>query len=296
MWKSRNPFIEDPKIGNLEKKVAPTAEERTLRRKKEIKKRVWFYGILFALIYGGLWYQPYEIDVIPRKLPNPNPRIDPDSKDLFSKGVKVLVVTAHPDDSEFFIGGLLSKLSKTGAEMNQVICTDGDKGYYFFFTDAAKNRVTRREEALNASHAWNGKSVTFLGYPDRFLHANNEVVAKISDAIIKFRPQYILAFDGDYPPRTSHQDHRRSGDAVKIAVEKTHIAKWLMLFSTIAPNYVADITDYWESQKKLLQIHRSQFYGKHLGGVENMIEHSAEKDGELGGYEMGEGFRCIRLR
>jgi LmbE family N-acetylglucosaminyl deacetylase len=135
-----------------------------------------------------------------------------------------------------------------------------------------------------------------LGYPDRFLHPNEDVIAKISEEIERVKPDYILAFDGQYPPRASHQDHRRSGDATKIAAERTHVAKWLLMFQTIAPNYVVDITDLWEDQKRLLTIHQSQFYGGHLEGVENMIAYSAEKDGALIGVDMGEGLRCIKLK
>src|SRR5471030_2111289 len=146
---------------------APTPEEIALRRKKLVRFRLWFYGIFFGIIYGFLWIQPYEIDFIPRKLPTPNPMIDPDSKMLFARGTKVLVVTAHPDDSEFFAGGLLTKLDRSGAELHQVICTDGDKAYYLFFTDAENNRVVRRQEAAKAAAAWHAKSLELLGYPDR---------------------------------------------------------------------------------------------------------------------------------
>jgi len=275
---------------------APTPEEKARRRKRRMKFRLWFYGTLITLIYGFLWYQPYEIDLVQRTPPIPNPMIDPDSKALFAKGTKVLVVTAHPDDSEFFIGGLLTKLSRSGAELHQVICTDGDKGYYLFLTNAAQNRIVRRQEATNAANAWHAISLVFLGYPDRFLHPNEDVIAKISAEIERIKPDYILTFDGKYPPRASHQDHRRAGDATRIAAERTHIAKWLMMFQTIAANYVVDISDLWEDQKKLLTIHKSQFYGKHLEGVENMISYSAEKDGALAGYEMGEGLHCVKLR
>jgi LmbE family N-acetylglucosaminyl deacetylase len=275
---------------------APTAEEKARKRKKRIKFRLWFYGTFFTLIYGFMWIQPYEIDIIPRKLPVPNPMIDPDSRKLFAKGTKVLVVTAHPDDSEFFIGGLLTKLDRSGAELHQVICTDGDKGYYLFFTNAARNRVVRRQEAATAARAWHAKSLLLLGYPDRFLHANADVIAKISAEINRIKPDYILTFDGQYPPRASHQDHRRAGDATRIAAETTHTAKWLMMFQTNAPNYIVDITDLWEDQKRLLAIHQSQFYGGHLQAVEGMISYDSEKYGALAGYDMGEGLRCEKLR
>jgi LmbE family N-acetylglucosaminyl deacetylase len=246
-------------------------------------------------MYLAFWYQPYEVDFIPRKIPNPNPIIDPDSKHLFAKGTRVLIVTAHPDDSEFFIGGLLSKLSKTGAELHQVICTDGDKGYYFFFTDAEMNRVVRKQEATAAATAWHAKTLEFLGYPDRFLHPNDDVVYQIRAVIERYRPEYILTFDGDLPARFSHQDHRRAGDAARMAAHKANVPCWLMMFQTCAPNYVFDISDLWEDQKQLLQIHKSQFFGTKLDGVENMIESMAEKDGARIGVNLGEGLRCEKI-
>src|ERR1700733_3899211 len=97
----------EPENGELqipEPRPLPMPEEKARKRKRRIRFRLWFYGTFFGLIYLALWYQPYEIDIIPRKAPKPDPLIDPDSKTLFAKGTKVLVVTAHPDDSEFFIG------------------------------------------------------------------------------------------------------------------------------------------------------------------------------------------------
>ena len=41
---------------------------------------------------------------------------------------RVLVVTAHPDDSEFGAGGTVAKLAKDGCEITYVIVTNGNKG------------------------------------------------------------------------------------------------------------------------------------------------------------------------
>ena len=259
-----------------------------------MKIRLWFYGIVITLLYGALWIQPYEFDFVVRKVHSPYPMVDPDTKTLFKKGTKILVVTAHPDDSEFFIGGLLAKLSQTGAELHQVICTDGDKGYYLFFTNAKENRRVRREEAHAAAAAWHAQSLLMLGYPDRFLHANQEVIDKVAAEMARIKPEYVLTFDGNYPVRMSHQDHRRAGDIALAAAKRTPSVKWVMMFQTSSPNYVFDISDLWEDQKRLLEIHKSQFFGAKLPMVENMVASTAERDGERIGVGLGEGLRCIR--
>ncbi len=272
-----------------------SAEAKATRRRKNARRRLWVYAGLLAGVYAFWIWQPYEYDFIPRQIPNPNPPVDPDQKHLFAKGTRILVVTAHPDDAEFYIGGTLLQLGKT-AEIYLVICTDGDKAYYGPFSDPMKNRMVRRVEAEDAMHAWHGKGVYFLAHPDGRLRANSELVGQLVDLMEKIKPDYVLAFDGAYPPRMSHQDHRRSGEAALEAAEKCQVPKWCLLFSTIAQNFALDITDDWDAKRALLAIHKSQFYGDRLKRVENMVGGTAEEEGDKAGFTLGEGFRCIRIR
>lgn len=264
------------------------------RRKRNFRRRVIAYGSILGLAYAFFLWVPWEYDFIARTPPSPNPSVDPDRAKLFSPAAKVLLITAHPDDSAFYLGGFLTKLGKSGAQIHQVICTDGDKAYYGPFADGEKNRNIRRAEALEELRAWGGKDIWFLARPDGRLRADESLVARIRKEIDRVRPDYVIAFDGDFPPRMSHQDHRRAGDAAEKAVKGTGV-QWLMKFSTIAPNYVEDISDNWEDQRKLLAIHRSQFFGSHLERVENMVESSAVSDGERIEKTYGEGFRCLRI-
>src|SRR4029450_7686029 len=50
------------------------------------------------------------------------------SESLADKIERVLVITAHPDDSEFGAGGTIAKLVKEGCEVSYVIVTNGNKG------------------------------------------------------------------------------------------------------------------------------------------------------------------------
>jgi LmbE family N-acetylglucosaminyl deacetylase len=262
--------------------------------KRSTRRRIVVYGGLVAAIWGLYVYQPWEFELIDSKPPT-LAKIDPDSSRLFSKGVKVLIVTAHPDDSEFYIGGLLARLAGTGAELHQIICTDGDKGYYLW-EDSSKNRKTRREEALAAARAWNGKTLEFLGYKDGRLSAGDNVVNDLATRIAALDPDYIFCFDPEYPPRARHKDHRIAGVATVAAARRAGTGAWLMMFATRAPNYGADISDFWDDQKKLLTIHKSQFYGERLQRVTNMIEDRAVADGEWIDRTYGEGFRCVKVK
>jgi LmbE family N-acetylglucosaminyl deacetylase len=253
-----------------------------------------FYGGFLAVLWALYVYQPYEFDVIPRKPQGVNPPLDPDSKFLFSGRAKVLVVTAHPDDSSFYIGGLLTQLAAVQTEVHQVICTDGDKGYYPF-EDWKENRRVRRLEALDEASAWGGKDILFLGRPDGRMRPLPGIVDSITKAIERVKPDYVLCFDGEYPERMTHRDHRTSGQMTMEAALKTGLPMWVMMFQTNAPNHFFDITDDWDAQVNLMAIHRSQFFGKHLEGVSAMVESRAERDGEKSGFSLAEGLRCVRV-
>jgi len=253
-----------------------------------------FYGGFLALLWAFYVYQPYEFDLIPKKPNSANPPVDPDSKLLFSGRAKVLIVTAHPDDSSFYIGGLITRLAGGRTEIHQVICTDGDKGYYPF-EDWKENRRVRRIEALNEASAWGGKDVLFLGRPDGRMRPSPEIVTSILGAIERVRPDYILCFDGEFPERMSHRDHRVSGQMAMEAAVQSGLPLWVLMFQTNAPNHFFDITDQWDAKQALLTIHKSQFYGEHLTGIIGMVESRAERDGLRSGFSLAEGLRCVRL-
>jgi LmbE family N-acetylglucosaminyl deacetylase len=264
-------------------------------RRKWLRRTAWTLATLGAALVGLYEYQPQRYDLFPRALPAVNPQIDPDSVHLFSAGARVVIITAHPDDAEFYLGGILTKLGQTGAHLSLIVCTDGDKGYYPF-EDAARNRRVRRQEQRTAAEMWNAAEVDFLGYPDGRLFATPEVVSALADRLRRLRPDYVLAFDPDYPPRLSHRDHRNSGEAAARAVKTAGVGTWLLRFSTRAPNYAVDVTAEWPRKEELLRVHSSQFNGDRLRLIYGIVARSAAEYGALTHTRYAEGFRCTHLR
>lgn len=265
-----------------------------MSRLSAAKKRLLFYGGVVAGVVALYFYQPQRYDFRPKPAPVPNPAVDPDSATLFSPKATVLVVTAHPDDTEFFLGGVLAKLSQKKAIIDEVVCTDGDKSYYLW-ENAAENRRVRRAEQTASAEASHVRHVQFLGYPDGRLFPNPDVVERIHQEILKSNPEYLIAFDGEYPPRAYHRDHLNSGIAALEAAKGTGV-RWALLFATHAANYTVDISDQWDRQKELMAMHPSQWSGDKLQMVYNMVDSTESDDGERIGVEHGVGFRCIRLR
>ncbi|MCO5298118.1 MAG: PIG-L family deacetylase [Fimbriimonadaceae bacterium] len=270
-----------------------TESDKAARKRRNRRRRLWVYGSLLGAFWAFWVWQPWEFDLFPRAAPSPNPAIDPDFAAMEAPEARVLIVTAHPDDEEFYLGGLLARLHDGGADIQLVAMTDGDKGYYWF-QDASANRRIRRAEQTEASAQTSVHTPVFLGFQDGRLRAGDREVAALRAQIRAYRPRWVLAFDSLYPPRFSHRDHRRAGAIAEEAVKGTG-TQWLMRFSTRAPNFVVDVTDQWEEHKRLVAIHKSQFYGERLERVTNLIESNLEDDGARIGTLLGVGFRCSKL-
>ena len=202
---------------------------------------------------------------------------------------------AHPDDPEFYVAGLLTRLAASGARLSLIVATDGDKGYYPFGDSGALRRTRRREQDAAAA-GWNAREVVYLGYPDGRLPESPEVVAAIVRELRRLRPEYVLLLDGRYPPRLTHRDHRRAGRMAAEAARQAGASRWLLHCSTGAPNFAVDVTGQWDRRWELLRIHRSQFRGRRLRRVQDLITRNAISDGRLLGVRYAEGLRCVPLR
>ena len=245
-------------------RLRPAAQNVSGRGGRLLRRSAKALALAAGLLWGLYEYQPQRYDFIPRKPPANNPWIDPDSAGLFRPGANIVIITAHPDDAEFYIGGLLTKLGASGARMTLIVCTDGDKGYYLW-EDAARNRRVRQAEQRAAARLYPIQDVEFLSYPDGRLFANPDVVDRLTAILKRVRPDYILGFDYDYSKRFNHRDHRNAGDACEKAVRQAGVGRWLLRFNTLAPNFAVDVTEEWPRKRELLAVHASQFNGNRFG-------------------------------
>lgn len=256
--------------------------------RKAIRTRLLVYGGLVAVTEGFYLYQPVRIDLFPKTPPVPNPTVDPDAKGLFAPGARVGLLTAHPDDAEYYAGGLLAKLRKTGARVTLVVMTDGDKGFYPW-EDAAANRKVRRAEQTAAARAWGAESVAFLGFPDGRLRLEDETVEKAAGLFPNI--DWLVSFDGDYPPKVAHGDHTTAGRIADRVARAIH-PRWHLRFATHAPNATLDLTGFDLAHRSLLDLHRSQFAGEKEARVWGSVYESGLTDGERIGVEYGLSVRA----
>ena len=134
---------------------------------------------------------------------------------------RVLVINAHPDDSDFGASGTIAQWIGKGIEVSYVLCTNGDQGgEESGFTKEEMPAVRQREQRA-ACKALGISDVTFLNYVDGHLEPTIALRKDIVRQIRRVQPDRIVC---QSPERNwerigaSHPDHLAAGEATIQAV------------------------------------------------------------------------------
>jgi LmbE family N-acetylglucosaminyl deacetylase len=223
---------------------------------------------------------------------------------------KVLVVTAHPDDSEFGAGGSVAKLVKEGKQVAYCIVTNGNKGSGDRAMTPERLVKIREEEQKNAARVLGVETVDFLGFPDCEVEDTRETRMAVAAAIRRHRPDLLICQN---PQRTknlggSHRDHRIVGGIALDCVYplardhmafpelmaqglEPHKVKEVHVMWWENPDLVVDISDTIDLKIKALACHASQF--KDFAAVEKRVRDRGAEIGKPKGYAYAETFDRI---
>ncbi len=232
----------------------------------------------------------------------------------FPQPDRAMVITAHPDDTEFGAAGIVALWAAQGTEVTYVIVTDGSKGSADPNMTPEKLADLRQEEQRAAAKVLGVKNVVFLGLPDGEVRNEYKTREKIVREIRKYKPEVLITHD----PTTrifknsylNHTDHRVVGDTVLDAVFplardrlnfseheadglEPHAVTDIFLMFTSETNYWVDISTTIDKKIEALQKHKSQ-----VGDPDKLAERIRMRAAERAkhvSFMYAETFRRVRL-
>ncbi|HWZ21556.1 MAG TPA: bacillithiol biosynthesis deacetylase BshB1 [Cytophagaceae bacterium] len=214
----------------------------------------------------------------------------------------ILALASHPDDAELACSGTLLAHIALGKKVGIVDLTRGELG-------TRGTPETRAQEAAEASKILGISVRENLGLADGFFQNDEKSLLEIVKAIRKYQPEIVLANAID----DRHPDHGMGGAVatracflaglVKIETGQTpwrpknvyHYIQDRML----KPDFVFDITPYWEKKINSIKAYKSQFFdpnskepASYISTAEfiQFVEARALEFGHAIGVKYGEGF------
>jgi len=173
---------------------------------------------------------------------------------------KVLIISPHPDDDIFGVGGTIVKLTEGGADVAVAYLCNGEGGVKE--ENVARKDLTlietRKSEAKRAGEILGVKEQLFYDYPDGKLSASRVAVKAVSNLIKNFKPDIIFlpSFLDNHP------DHRAANDVLIKAVADLGGFEgeiWAYeVWTPISPNRVVPINNEIESKRSACEAHKSQ--------------------------------------
>ena len=221
----------------------------------------------------------------------------------------VLVVGAHPDDTEFGAGGTVAAFTAAGQAAHYIVCTDGSKGSKDRAVHPADLVRRRRAEQRGAAEELGVSSVTFLEQVDGEMENTRDVRLRIARRIRELRPHVLITHDA-WRPWMLHPDHRAAGFAVTDAfvAARDHLylpelleeglEPWsvpeLWLWGTLQPDYWVDTSATIARKLAALRHHESQI--SDFAALEERLRHGARETGEPHGMAYAEAFKRLLPR
>ncbi|HSQ83287.1 MAG TPA: PIG-L deacetylase family protein [Desulfobacterales bacterium] len=227
---------------------------------------------------------------------------------MFPKS-EIMVITAHPDDSEFGTAGSVAKWILEGKRVVYVICTSGDKGTDNPDIPSHQLAKIREKEQEDAAKVLGVSDVVFLGYPDQGLEDTPDFRKAIVRQIRTYKPEMVVTSD-PYRRYIWHRDHRITGQVVLDAVYPyardrlaypdiikeglmPHKVKKILFFGTEDVNLRIDITETFHFKLEALRCHKSQIIQLGIPDLEKWLWQRCQKMAEGEFFEVAEAFHQV---
>lgn len=220
--------------------------------------------------------------------------------------MRILIVTAHPDDVDFGSGGSVATWTNEGHEVVYCLVTDGQAGGFDNTISRDEMVVVRRREQTEAGAILGVSELHFLGFPDGAVVADLNLRREISAIIRMVKPDRVVTqsperrYDRIY---ASHPDHLATGEATVCAVYPDsrnefafpelmserelipHAAPELWIMGGPNPNTFVDTTDVFDLRIQALLCHKSQH--RDAAGLPERMRSWGNQIAAMGGLPAG---------
>ena len=221
----------------------------------------------------------------------------------------VLVIAAHPDDSEFGAAGTVALWVQAGRRVTYVVCTSGEKGTSDPSLTPELLAPIREEEQRAAARTLGVQEVVFLRRPDQGLEDTPEFRKLIVRMIRTYRPSIVMTSD-PYRRYIWHRDHRIIGQVVLDAAfpfARDHLAYPEMLAEGLMPHKVqelyfwgaedinrrSDITATFDLKIAALRCHKTQVREFKRGDPEEWLRQRCREMAAGESFGLAEGFHYV---
>lgn len=199
----------------------------------------------------------------------------------------VMVISAHPDDSEFGAGGTIARWTREGRRVVYVVATRGEKGSNDPRITPERLAAVREAEQRAAAALLGVAEVLFLGLPDQGVEETAELRRTIVRLLRAYRPATVVTSD-PYRRYIWHRDHRVIGQVVLDAVFpyardrlaypdllaaglEPHKVREIYFWGAETPNTRIDITETFDLKIRALGCHASQMREWRRGDPEEWL-------------------------
>jgi bacillithiol biosynthesis deacetylase BshB1 len=223
----------------------------------------------------------------------------------------ILALAAHPDDVEMSCGATIAKYESLGKKVGIVDFTQGQMG-------TRGTPELRLQEAAKSAKILKLSARENLGFEDIYFTNDIEHQLKVVEMIRKYKPEIVLA----NAQEDRHPDHVKAAEIVKTAVFLSGLKKldtiidgvqqepWrprsvyhYIQSTMLKPNFVEDVTGFWEQRNEAIYAFASQVHMPNSGGTETfisspefmlMLDARGKMLGQSIGAKFGEGFTVNR--
>ena len=227
---------------------------------------------------------------------------------------RVLVITPHPNDAEFWCGGSIARWISEGATVRYVVCTDGSKGTTDPAVSASDLASIRRQEQADAARELGVQELVSLGLPDGELEDVDDFRRELVRQIRQARPDVVLCPEPYRKNLAWHRDSRIAGQVTLDAVFpcardhlhfeelwrdeglEPHKTGTVLFWGAESPNVIVEIDASLDIKGRAVKAGKTRTVGRTEKEIDEFIRRQGQEGAGDSGAKYAEAFRRVTFR